>query len=266
MLGAIKGAFDTYNLSRIGGAERFGFKSLVDFMPTYKQINEYWDSLFNLSVSWMDLEPDVVEHFAEIVCVNARMFVRGNRSDLLFSFIDEIAPRLNYNWGQMQKALIEIKNFDVLTPQNSRTLLSYIDKLKPRSIVTEMRNAVHDIYTHEETSVDILNKEEQAVLPFVEKFIAQQKYLSDEIIGLVANDKEYTSWEFTKNVAARIPNEDIPQVLEKIYGYIIRQNSNFYSNWLVRFIKCLPDRHNAQEMAKNSMKMVSLNKELLCSQ
>lgn len=44
--------------------------------------------------------------------------------------------------------------------------------------------------------------------------------------------------------------EDIPQVLEKIYGYIIRQNSNFYSNWLVRFIKCLPDRHNAQEMAK----------------
>lgn len=76
LLGAIKGAFDTYNLSRIGGAERFGFKSLVDFMPTYKQINEYWDSLFNLSVSWMDLEPDVVEHFAEIVCVNARMFVR----------------------------------------------------------------------------------------------------------------------------------------------------------------------------------------------
>lgn len=250
LLGAIKGAFDTYNLSRIGGAERFGFKSLVDFMPTYKQINEYWDSLFNLSVSWMDLEPDVVEYFAEIVCVNARMFVRGNRSDLLFSFIDEIAPRLNYNWGQMQKALIEIKNFDVLTPQNSRTLLSYIDKLKPRSIVTEMRNAVHDIYTHEETSVDILNKEELVVLPFVEKFIAQQKYLSDEIIGLVANDKEYTSWEFTKNVAARIPNGDIPQVLEKIYGYIIRQNSNFYSNWLVRFIKCLPDKHNAQEMAK----------------
>lgn len=137
-----------------------------------------------------------------------------------------------------------------MTPQNSRTLLSYIDRLKPRSIVTEMRNTVHDIYTHEEASENILNKEELVVLPFVEKFIAQQKYLSDEIIGLVANDKEYTSWEFTKNVAARIPNDDIPQVLGKIYGYIIRQSSNFYSNWLVRFIECLPDRHNAQEMAK----------------
>ena len=254
LLGAIKGAFDNFNLTRIGGAERFGFKSLVDFMPTYKQINEYWDSLFNLSVSWMDLEPDVVEHFAEIVCVNARMFVRGNRSDLLFSFIDEIAPRLNYNWGQMQKTLIEIKNFDALTPQDSRTLLSYIDRLKPRSIVTQMRNAVHDIYTREKVSEDILNKEEQTVLPFVDKFVAQQKYVSDEIIELVANDEEYTSWVFTKNVAARIPNDDIPQVLEKIYGYIKSQKTNFYSNWLVRFIDCLPDRHNAQELAINFCK------------
>lgn len=251
LLGAIKGAFDIYNLSRIGGAERFGFKSLVDFMPTYKQINEYWDNLFNLSVNWMDTEPDVVVHFAEIVCANARMFVKGNRINLLFSFIDEIAPRLNYNWGQMQKTLIEIKNFDALSPQDSKTLLSYIDRLKPRSIVMEMRNAVHDIYTHEKVSEDIFNKEEQAVLPFVEKFIAQQKYLSDEIIGLVANDKEYTSWAFTKNVAARISNDAIPQVLEKIYGYIISQNSNFYSNWLVRFIECLPDRYNAQELAIN---------------
>lgn len=254
LLGAIKGAFNIAHLSRMGGAERFGFKNLEDFVPTYQQINEYWDDLFKLSVNWMDSEPDIVEQFAEMVYANARMFVKGYRVNLLFSFIDEIAPRINYNWDKMQKALIEIKNFDVLTPQDSTTLLNLIDKLRPHSIVTEMRNAVHDVYTHGKVSEEIINKEEQTVLPFVEKFIAQQKYLSDEIIGLVDNDKEYTSWAFTKNVALKIPNDNIPQVLKIINGYIKSQNSNYYSNWLVRFIECLPDKCNAQEMAVNLYK------------
>ena len=251
LLGAIKGAFNIAHLSRMGGAEKFGFKSLEDFVPTYQQINEYWDDLFKLSVNWMDSDSGVVEQFAEIVCFNARMFMKGNRADLLFRFIDVIAPRINYTWDKMHKVLIEIKNFDALTPENSKTLLTLIENLKPHSIVAEMRNAVHDVYTHEKVSEDIINKEEQVVFPFVEKFIAQQKYLSDEIIGLVDNDKEYTSWAFTKNVAQRIPNDDIPQVLEKICGYVKSQNSDFYSNWLVRFIECLPDKCHAQEMAIN---------------
>ena len=44
LLSAIKGAFATEHLSRMGGAEKFGFKELVDYNPTYSSIRKYWDN------------------------------------------------------------------------------------------------------------------------------------------------------------------------------------------------------------------------------
>lgn len=233
LLDAIKGAFNSSNLVRMGGAEKFGFIEKSDFHPTWNQISEYWDNLYDFLKDWIEKEPELTKTIADIICSNTRMLIHSRRPDLLFKFIDLLAPQLNYNWNEMHKALVETKNYDKVTSEIGEKILFWLEKLTPQDTIGRMRNALHDMYTKFDRGVDIIQQEEKVVLPFAEEFISNKAYLSEEVFQLLDQNNGYISWAFDAILAKDMPIDDIAAFCDYIKGYIYKQGKKFYSSFLV---------------------------------
>lgn len=233
LLDAIKGAFNSSNLVRMGGAEKFGFIEKSDFHPTWNQISEYWDNLYDFLKDWIEKEPELTKTIAEIICSNTRMLIHSRRPDLLFKFIDLLAPQLNYHWNEMHKALVETKNYDKVTSEIGEKILFWLEKLTPQDTIGRMKNALHDMYTKFDRGVDIIQQEKKVVLPFAEEFISNKAYLSEEVFQLLDQNNGYISWAFDEILAKNMPEGDIATFCDYIKGYIYKQGKKFYSSFLV---------------------------------
>lgn len=194
MFEAINGAFTIEHLSRMGGAERFGFKLLEDYFPNSIEISKYWDELYGLLCNWIEKEPDYLSNVAELVQQNTRRFIRGGRPDLLFSFLETLAPKLNYDWNGMHKSLIETNNYEKYSPEIKQKVTYWIEKLTPKDIVNRMQMAVHDMYIKNIKTDNIIQQEEEIAIPYAIEFIEKKAYLTKEMDSLIFNNKDYLSW------------------------------------------------------------------------
>ena len=249
LLEAIRGAFNCSHFNRMRGAEKFGFIEKHDFQPTWAQIYDYWDGLYDILSKWVDEYGEDVKSIADIICYNTRMFIHAQKSELLFQFIDLLVPKLNNCWNEMHKSLIETKNYDKVGPVIEKKIDSWLEKLAPQDILGRMKNAVHDVYTKGERGSDILKQEDLVVQPFVDEFIEKRAYLTDELFQLLDLDSTYISWSFTFHLAEKMPNEDISKFCDHVEGYIIKQDQKYYSPFLVKFFTQLNNKNEAWNLA-----------------
>lgn len=246
LLSAIKGAFVIDHLTRMGGAERFGFKELEDYSPNGIEISKYWEDLYELLCSWIEVEPENLLDVAEIVQLNTGRFIRGGKPDLLFKFIQTLAPKLNYDWNEMHKSLVETNNYDHPSPVISDKISYWIEMLKPKDIVGRMKIAVHETYIKERTGSEIVKKEEEISIPFADEFIKKKAYLTKEMDTLINNDESYLSWAFTMHLAQNLPIDEIEQMGEYIKKVIFKCDKLFYSPFLVALYRQIPNKQRTK--------------------
>lgn len=236
LLMAIKGAFAHHNLHRMGGAEKFGFIELKDYTPKWSEIFEYWDNLYDILIEWLDDKPSDLPAISAIISTNARMMFSAGKSDLLFKFIESIAPRLNNNWPEMHKALIDIRNYDNISDTETKEIGRWEIELQPKDVIARMKNAVHDLYTRSRNGAEIMDKEESVVLPYVEEFIRDKGFLTDSVYSLLDRNNGYVSWAFDLNLAKMMTNEDVEAFCAFIKNYLLSREKDFYSSFLVSLI------------------------------
>lgn len=239
---AIKGAFSIERLSRMGGAERFGFKELTDYVPTSSEIRKYWDSLFDILSGWVEDNPQCVYDIAEIVQLNTRRFVRGGYPKLLYNFLELIAPKLDYRWNNMHKALQETLNFDRPSQQVREQLSHWIERLTPLEITAQMKAAVHEMYINERGLSDIVSREEDIVIPYAKDFVCKKRFLSEEMDDLVLNGKDYISWAYSTHIALNLTHDDIVQMGDYIKKVIQNHDKTIFSSFIVSLYSKIPDK------------------------
>ena len=259
LFSAIKGAFAIEHLSRIGGAEKFGFKELIDYSPNGNEIGKYWNELYTLLCGWIDTEPHYLTDVSEIVQLNTRHFIRGGKPELLFKFIETLAPRLNYDWNKMHKSLVETNNYDHPSDEVMDKISYWIEKLTPKDIVGRMKIAVHETYINERKGGDIIKKEEEISIPFAKEFVEKKAYLTKEMDALINNDESYLSWAFTMHLAHNLPIDEIEPMGEYIKKIVFKRDKTFYSSFVVALYRQIPykqktkhfiiDLYNAQYYA-----------------
>ena len=249
LLEAMKSAFNTANLVRFGGAEKFGFVEKHDFHPTWGQISDYWNDLYVILSELVEKDAEVTRDVADLICSNTRMIIHSKRPDLLFRFIEFLAPRLDYQWNEMHKALVETRNYEKMTPEIGDQMMFWIEKLTPQDIIGRMKNALYDVYTKAASGRDILEQEESIVQPYVKEFIESRAYLGKELLQLLEDDKGYISGVFAANLAQTMPVEDIPAFCDNVTSYVYKQEKNYYSSFLVIFFTNLPEKRSVWPVA-----------------
>jgi len=246
LLSAIKGAFTIEHLSRIGGAEKFGFKKLDDYCPNGIEITNYWNELYTLLCGWIDMEPHCLTDVAEIIQLNTRHFIRGGKPELLFKFIDTLAPKLNYEWNEMHKSLVETNNYDHPSHVVMDKISYWIEKLTPKDIVGRMKIAVHEIYIKERRGEDIMKKEEEISIPFAAEFLEKKAYLTKEMDTLINDDEGYLSWAFTMHLAHNLPIDEIEPMGEYIKKIVFKNIKTFYSSFIVALYRQIPNKQRTK--------------------
>lgn len=247
LLLAIKGAYAHQNLHRMGGPEKFGFIELKDYTPTWAEIDSYWANIWSLMVDWMEKYPDDIRVLSDIVASNARRLVRAGRAKTLFEYIEHISQIVSNNWNSMHKALVEVKNFDPMNPQDGEEVLKWIEILTPKDIISRMKDAVHDQYSKVNIDERAIDKEESIVIPFVEEYIATKSYMTDSMLK-VMDDKDYISWAFVKHLALQLPLEDIPSFWNYILSHVNTKDKTYHSSFLVRLVQALSNHSVADSL------------------
>ena len=97
--------------TRSGGAEKQGMKKLVDYIPSYQEINTYYTGCFGM---YLDLAKTPVdrEKLAEVLASNARGYYLSGFDSFLFESIAVLAPRKDFIWEEMKEALSFILMYD----------------------------------------------------------------------------------------------------------------------------------------------------------
>lgn len=250
LLSAIKGAFATEHLSRMGGAEKFGFRELVDYHPTYSSIRKYWDNLYDFMAKWLTENPIDLYRIADIVQTNTRHFIRNGNAELLFRFLDLLAPEMDYRWNEMNKALVDTICYDHPSPELQTKLQSWVEKLEPEDIVSKMKAAVHELYAKDRNFDNIIEKEERIVIPFAKEFVSQKKYITREFDDLVLNTTDYISWAFYTHVALNIQSDAILELNSYALSIVKMRDKDFYSPFLVSLYSKIEDKRMACDFAK----------------
>ena len=247
---AISDAFSIEHLSRTGGAERFGFKELEDYFPNEIEISKYWDDLYELLCNWIENKPEYLPNVADIVQQNTGRIIRGGRPDLLFKFIETLAPKLNYEWNGMHKSLIETNNYEESSLEIKQRITQWIEELTPKDIVSRMKMAVHDMYIKNIKADDIVQQEEEIAIPYAIEFIEKKAFLTEEMNALILNNKDYLSWAFTKHLAQNLPTDEIMPMGEYIKKVVFNCDKSLYSSFLVALYRQIPDRLKTQQLIR----------------
>ncbi|EJW92292.1 hypothetical protein EVA_19603 [gut metagenome] len=101
----------TGHFSRSGGAEKQGTKKLVDYVPSYKEINVYYTYCFRQFVNLAQAPADM-EKLAEVLASNARGYYLSGADSFLFESMAVIAPQKGFVWEEMRRALSSILKYD----------------------------------------------------------------------------------------------------------------------------------------------------------
>lgn len=232
LLTAIKGCFAFENLHRFGGAEKFGFKELVDYRPNNEEISQYWENIYGLLIRCLNENQHLLDSVSEVVLLNTRTFIRAGKADLLFRFLDTISPKKDFEWDSMHKSLNETLAYDSMSKTTRESILFWVNKLEPKSTISRMKNAVHSMYVQDKCSDRSIQREEEICIPYVKEFVDSKQYLGPQVAELL-NNEEYISWSFIYNLAKSVPEEGIEPMGENLLKLILEKEMDFYNGHLI---------------------------------
>ena len=244
----LKSSFAIEYLSRIKGAEKFGFIELKEFTPQYKDINKYWDDLYALMVNWVKTTDFFVPKVAEIACLNTRCFIREGRIDLLIKLLELIAPKLNYKWNEMYREINDAICCEKLIENEKGQLTEWSKKLEPSDIINKMKIAVRNLYLQPFEIDEQIKREEEIVIPFAHEFVRNKAYLTNELKSLVLDSNDYISWAFYKHVADNLNSSDIVLMGEYILKILSSQKHDFYTRTLVSLYNYIGNKEETKNL------------------
>ena len=192
---AVNCAFETRSLYHMRTTTERKHNYQPDATVKIDELRHYWiyckDLLFRISD-----DADVLSEVYKIIPNHVYDFVNNGCDDLLFEIIDCYAPKYNYDWDEMRRALGWIKSFNsYFYNKEKERIEKYRDViLAPKSFVKRMKAAMEDIDRREFGSDRIFEVYTQAMQPFGEEFIRDRVYRGEELPDLADKDDVHAMW------------------------------------------------------------------------
>lgn len=159
------------------------------------ELRHYWEYCKNLLFRISD-DAAVLSEVYKIIPNHVYDLVNNGCDDLLFEIIEYYAPKYNYDWDEMRRALGWIKSFNAYFYNKDKERIErYRDEiLAPKSFVKRMKATMEDIDRREFGSDRIFEVYTQVMQPFGEEFIRNKVYRSEELPELADKDDVHAIW------------------------------------------------------------------------
>ena len=241
---AINCAFETRSLYHMRTTTERKHNYQPDATVKIDELRHYWGFCKNLLFSISD-DADVLSEVYKIIPNHVYDLVNNGCDDLLFEIIDSYAPKYNYDWGEMRRALGWIKSFNAHFYDNNKERIErYRDEiLAPKSFVKRMKATLEDIDRREFGSDRIFEVYTQVMQPFGEEFIRNKVYRSEELPELADKDDVHAIWMIITALKVMDSDGCRDDVYDTFFDYIKSKPKDFRS----AFIESYLSRDNNKE-------------------
>ena len=235
---AINNAFETRSLYHIRTTteRKHNYQSATSV--SIQELRHYWEYCMNLLFRVSD-DADALSDVYKIVPNHVYDFVNNGCDDLLFEIIDHYAPKFNYDWEEMRRALGWVKDSNAyFYNKNKERIEKYREEiLAPKSFVKRMKAAMEDIDRREFGSDKIFEVYIQAMRPFGEEFIRKRVYRSSkELSELADKDDVHATWMIFSALKVMDGDGRRDDVYDAFFDHIISKPDDYRSAFIESYL------------------------------
>lgn len=180
---ALYRALSVGHFQRTGGPEKQRLKSLKDYVPTYEEVNEYFNTSFDMLLN-IAKTPQDEEEIAKTIASNARGYYIQGEEDFLLRCLETIAPKKDYVWEEMKDALTYLVEYDAKKRRMHRVEVfeEWVNKLTKEDYVYKLLHAGKNIRRHFDNSFEEETKKIQERYGELAKELIDNELYNDEAI------------------------------------------------------------------------------------
>lgn len=217
LLESIDRAFDNGHFVRDGSAAQFGLEKKEDYIPTNKEIVEYWMACSNMLQELLDEDEAIVNRIAQIAVNHVLKWSFDGMLARLFPLLTKVANVKGGIWQEMYDAMVKTdrKHITFYPKEFLDQLDAYKVQIRPKFFNQKLKDVRPEFYKDYDIPIEKqLLHEREVFLPLAKEFIEKGFYKSYEEIKQIAEDKEYFDIWFSSALYEIMTDEQVRDVLE----------------------------------------------------
>lgn len=224
---------------------------IEDYYPKFFEIKEYWEECLTILKRIADKNDKNLEAVNKVLSKHVSDFQHAGLLNILISALDIFASKVNYDWVEMRDALsMDLYYWFQGTSEERQVIVSWIEKLTPKSFYVRMQLFVKDTRYEEGKDWKTFEKKiEQALEPFVDEFIENRIYNTEEM-GLMIRDEKFNIHWFVSLLAQKLSSMDTTNIFTAIQGIIHNEDKTFESSFVTILSSIIPDKTPVEALLK----------------
>lgn len=234
------------HFQRSGGAEKQGIRTLTDYVPTYKEVADYYNVCFDMLMEYAKSEKDI-DDIANTLTSNARWYYIHGMEDFLIKGLETIAPKKNFIWEDMKVALTYLIDYDSKKRANHRKeeFEAWKKKLTRDDYVYRLLHLNEEINRHYDSSFEEeFKKTHERYGEMAKELIDNRLYETPAIIAGVMRGDCYNYNSYGLALSSYSKEKGIQkEILALILDYVLHKDvSRDGEVMLIYFILNVEDR------------------------
>lgn len=243
------------HFQRTGGAEKQGTRTLKDYVPTYKEVDQYLNVCFDLLLSYAKNSKDI-DDIAATVATNARSYYIHGEEGFLFRCLEEIAPKKEFVWEEMKDALTYLIDYDTKKRQHHKEdeFKEWRQKLTKNDYVYSLLHAYKEVRRQESSFEDGMKKTIARYEELAQELIDKKLYENETVMTGVMNGQcfHYNVYGITLSSYSKEKGEQ-KELLSVLLDYVLqREVSKDGESMLIYFMLNIED-HDLIETAYHAV-------------
>lgn len=243
LLNCIDRAFDYGYFTRSGDAGQFGLHKKKDYVPSKKEIVDYWEGCTQILLDFLNTDGATLNRIAQMAVSHVFQWSMDGMIERQFPLLTKLAELKGLVWPEMYDAMQRIPRARLTF--YSETFLSQLDtfkdQIRPKYFLQKLKNVQYKVYNESNTSIeDHIQQEQRLFRQLAQEFIKEELYKSDKEVRLIVEEKDFFDIYFSSELAEIIQDEQICAILKIFLGLISDNGGNmFVSNFAFRFCSVL---------------------------
>lgn len=248
---ALYRALSVGHFHRTGGSEKQGLKSLKDYVPTYEEVKEYFNTSFDMLLSTVKTPQDE-EEIAQTIASNARGYYIHGEEDFLLRCLETIAPKKDFVWEEMKDSLTYLVEYDAKKRRMHRVeeFKEWVNKLTREDYVYTLLHAGKEIRRHFDNSFEEETKKtHERYGELAKELIDNELYKDNSIMSSVMSGQcfYYNSYGVTLSTYSKEKGIQ-GDLLRIILDYVLNKDvSRDGESMLIYFLLNVDDRDLLEE-------------------
>lgn len=204
---AMKRGLNFGHVSRTMGAEEQGSRRLIDYNPTWKEIEDYWRNILNKFLEIIKSNNEYYKLASEAISESIRIMFRTRMGDLILPFLKETSELKKNNWDEALKGLKLTKKYEKnYIPEKQLEEINNLIRLLTKTDFSTKYLALSSSYYLDNDENYSSEKVIEAIIKLADEFITNDVSWEETFPSFYRNQQVF-SYHFGKRISELLKHD-----------------------------------------------------------